>query len=253
MVLCHRLLGIGPNLSTKDAELIAFRVGEYHPRRVTLPDIGPPSTEGKETFDFCGLIDRTEVRMESVLACLLLRNRHEQQARQPIWSRPDLELVRGVAHDNPAQGLGPPSTKRDRIVSVDDDLLPNEIHVAHSARSVSQADPPCRVSRIAFAAAAAAIGGAYLRPKPMVVPDAEAVDEVAVPVHRAKRNLLSASSLSGAAPATEREPAEQSLGRALVGRRDDVVIATKSGERRFDPAAGLASTSFPTTRPTLAP
>jgi hypothetical protein len=48
--------------ATKDAELIAFRVGEYHPRRVTLPDIGPPSTEGKETFDFCGLIDRTEVR-----------------------------------------------------------------------------------------------------------------------------------------------------------------------------------------------
>jgi hypothetical protein len=60
----------------------------------------------------------------------------------PIRSRPDLELVRGVAHDNPSQGLGPPSTKRDRIVSVDDDLLPNEIHVAHSARSVSQADPP---------------------------------------------------------------------------------------------------------------
>jgi hypothetical protein len=145
VVLCHRLLGIGPNPSTKDAKLIAFRVGEYHPRRVTLPDIGPPSTEGKETFDFCGLIDRTEVRMESVLACLLLRNRHEQQARHPIRSRPDLELVRGVAHDNPAQGLGPPSTKRDRIVSVDDDLLPNEIHVAHSARSVSQADPPAGV------------------------------------------------------------------------------------------------------------
>src|SRR5688572_4329147 len=81
VVLCRRLLGIGANPSTKDAELIAFRVGEYHPRRVTLPDIGPPSTEGKETFDFCGLIDRTEVRMESVLACLLLRNRHEQQAR----------------------------------------------------------------------------------------------------------------------------------------------------------------------------
>ena len=44
----------------------------------------------------------------------------------------------------------------------------------------------------------------------------------------------------GAPPATEREPAEQLLGRALVGRRDDVVIATKSGERRFDPAAGLS-------------
>ena len=72
--------------------------------------------------------------MESVLACLLLRNRHEQQARHPIRSRPDLEFFRGVAHDNPAQGLGPPSTKRDRIMSVDDNLLPNEIHVAHSAR-----------------------------------------------------------------------------------------------------------------------
>ena len=81
VVLCRPLLGIGPNASTKDAELIAFGVGEYHPRRVTLPDIGPPSTEGKETFDFCGLIDRTEARMESVLACLLLRNRHEQQPR----------------------------------------------------------------------------------------------------------------------------------------------------------------------------
>jgi hypothetical protein len=145
VVLCGWLLGIGPNSSPKDAELIAFRVGEYHPRRVTLPDIGPPSTEGKETFDFCGLIDRTEVKMESVLACLLLRNRHEQQARHPIRSRPDPELVRGVAHDNPAQGLGPPSTKRNRIVSVNDDLLLNEIHVAHYARSVSQADRPTDV------------------------------------------------------------------------------------------------------------
>ena len=81
--------------------------------------------------------------MESVLACLLLRNRHEQQARHPIRSRrPDLELVRGVAHDNPSQGLGPPSTKRARIMSSDDDLLPNEIHIAHSATSVSQADAP---------------------------------------------------------------------------------------------------------------
>ena len=41
VVQCHRLLRIGPNPSTNDAELIAFRVGEYRPRRVTLPDIGP--------------------------------------------------------------------------------------------------------------------------------------------------------------------------------------------------------------------
>jgi 1-deoxyxylulose-5-phosphate synthase len=44
----------------------------------------------------------------------------------------------------------------------------------------------------------------------------------------------------GVPPAAEREPAEQILGRALAGRREDVVISTKSGERRFDPAAGLS-------------
>ena len=114
VVLGRRLLGIGPNPSTKDAEFIAFRVGQDHPRRVALPDIGPPSTEGKETFDFCGLIDRTEVKMESVLACLLLRNRHEQQARHPIRSRPDLELVRGVAHDNPAPTIDQARPDRER-------------------------------------------------------------------------------------------------------------------------------------------
>jgi aryl-alcohol dehydrogenase-like predicted oxidoreductase len=45
---------------------------------------------------------------------------------------------------------------------------------------------------------------------------------------------------SGAPPASEREAAEEILGRALEGRRDEVVLATKSGERRFDPDAGLS-------------
>ena len=44
----------------------------------------------------------------------------------------------------------------------------------------------------------------------------------------------------GAPPSAEREPAGQIFGRALGGRPYDVVIATKSGERRFDPAAGLS-------------
>jgi len=44
----------------------------------------------------------------------------------------------------------------------------------------------------------------------------------------------------GAPPAAERESAEEILGRALAGHRDEVVLATKSGERRFDTAAGLS-------------
>jgi aryl-alcohol dehydrogenase-like predicted oxidoreductase len=44
----------------------------------------------------------------------------------------------------------------------------------------------------------------------------------------------------GAPPASKRESAEEILGRSLAGRRDEVVLATKSGERRFDPDAGLS-------------
>jgi len=44
----------------------------------------------------------------------------------------------------------------------------------------------------------------------------------------------------GAPPAAERESAEEILGRVLAGRREEVVLATKCGERRFDPAAGLS-------------
>ncbi|WP_430645523.1 aldo/keto reductase [Agromyces sp. GXS1127] len=44
----------------------------------------------------------------------------------------------------------------------------------------------------------------------------------------------------GAPPSSERASAEEILGRALAGRRDEVVLATKCGERRFDPDAGLS-------------
>ncbi|MDT0317084.1 aldo/keto reductase [Streptomyces millisiae] len=49
---------------------------------------------------------------------------------------------------------------------------------------------------------------------------------------------LSVFDQSGAA--ADREPAEVILGRALEGRRDEVVLATKSGERRLGPGAGLS-------------
>lgn len=45
---------------------------------------------------------------------------------------------------------------------------------------------------------------------------------------------------AGAPPASERESAEEILGRALDGRRDDVVLSSKSGERRWDANAGLS-------------
>ena len=71
VVLCRPLIGIGPNLVHEGCRTHCLQGRRVPPRRVTLPDIGPPSTEEKETFDLCGLIDRTKVKMESVLACLL--------------------------------------------------------------------------------------------------------------------------------------------------------------------------------------
>jgi hypothetical protein len=62
------------------------------------------------------------------------------------------------------QVLSPPSTKRDRIVSVDDDLLPNEISVEHSATSVSQADPSTDAEPSYAGPALVAIGDRDLDP-----------------------------------------------------------------------------------------
>jgi aryl-alcohol dehydrogenase-like predicted oxidoreductase len=82
-----------------------------------------------------------------------------------------------------------------------------------------------------------------------VAPDAQEAERVVGAALDAGINFFDTANVYGASPtfdrpgarpAAEREPAEQILGRALAGRRDDVVIATKSGERRFDSAAGLS-------------
>ena len=82
-----------------------------------------------------------------------------------------------------------------------------------------------------------------------VAPDAQEAERVVQAALGAGINFFDTANVYGATPtfdrpgappAGEREPAEQILGRALAGRRDDVVVATKCGERRFDPAAGLS-------------
>ena len=75
-----------------------------------------------------------------------------------------------------------------------------------------------------------------------VAPDAQEADRVVGAALDAGINFFDTANVYGATPtfdrpgappAAEREPAEQILGRALAGRRYDVVLATKSGERRF--------------------
>jgi len=82
-----------------------------------------------------------------------------------------------------------------------------------------------------------------------VAPDGQDAERVVDAALDLGINFFDTANVYGASPtfdrpgvpsAAEREPAERILGRALAGRRDDVVIATKSGERRFDPVAGLS-------------
>lgn len=113
---------------TKDAELVALRVGQDDPLALTLPDIDPSSSRSDQAVDFGGLVDRAEIRMPPVLAHLRLRDRHEQQTRQLVGCRPDLEFIIGFGHDDPAQSRGPPSSESNRIARVDDDLLPGQVH-----------------------------------------------------------------------------------------------------------------------------
>lgn len=82
-----------------------------------------------------------------------------------------------------------------------------------------------------------------------VAPDASEAERVVGAALDSGINFFDTANVYGSTPtfdrlgvpaAADREPAEEILGRALVGRRDDVVLATKCGERRFDPAAGLS-------------
>lgn len=82
-----------------------------------------------------------------------------------------------------------------------------------------------------------------------VAPSSEDADAVVGAALDAGVNFFDTANVYGNTPifdrpghpaASERESAEEILGRALRGRRDEVVLATKSGERRWDPDAGLS-------------
>lgn len=80
-----------------------------------------------------------------------------------------------------------------------------------------------------------------------VVPRAQEAEEVVHAALDAGVNFFDTANVYGSlsvfdqpGASADREPAELILGRALEGRRDEAVIATKSGERRLGPGAGLS-------------
>ena len=140
---CSPGLGSSSSTTAKYAELVPLWVGQHHPRRIHLTDIGPTCAETDETPDLSFLVVGPEVQMQSILDLLGLYDRCEDQARDLISARTNLELVWVVVNDHPAERLEPPATERNRILSVDDRLLPVEAHAAtiRALRSASLRTP----------------------------------------------------------------------------------------------------------------
>jgi len=112
----------------QDAELVALRIGQHHPRNLTLPDIDTRRAEGDQSIDLCLLVIRTQVKVEAVLNHLGRFDGYEQDPRQPIDLWLDLEHRWAIIDHHPPQRLAPPATKCHRVMRSDDDLFPLETH-----------------------------------------------------------------------------------------------------------------------------
>ena len=85
------------------AELIAFWIGEYDPRHLSLSDVDARRSECHKAIDLPVAVNGTKVKMESILAGLLLRHSDEQQTGKSIGRRADLNDVRRLVYDHPTQ------------------------------------------------------------------------------------------------------------------------------------------------------
>lgn len=108
------------------AEFVAFGIGEDDPRfRVGLTHVDTARSEREEASHLGGLIIGAEIEVQSILHGLRLRIDAEEKSGQLIRGLPDLDLVLVLIDDDPVKCLGPPPSKTQRIVGVDDELFPN--------------------------------------------------------------------------------------------------------------------------------
>lgn len=94
---------------TEHAELVSFGIGQDGPGLVTLAHVRRPRTQGEQTTDLGILVDRTKVEMEAILDRLAFWHAYEQEARQAVGGRTNLELVARLVHDDPSERLLPPA------------------------------------------------------------------------------------------------------------------------------------------------
>ena len=85
-------------------------------------------SERDESVNFGGLIVRTKIDMQTVLALLGFINSQEQDPWKTIWPWLNLKDRRVVVDDDPPERFAPPPTQRTRVRRGDNDLLPLKAH-----------------------------------------------------------------------------------------------------------------------------
>jgi hypothetical protein len=115
----------------KDAELVAFGVGQHDPRSIPLADVHAPRAVRDQTRHLGILVIRAKVEMESTLGLLALFKPDEVQPRRAFRLRADLELVCRSVDDDPTKRVGPPLPQGHRIRRVDNHLFPFQGHRAN--------------------------------------------------------------------------------------------------------------------------
>ena len=115
----------------KDAELVAFGVGQHDPGSIPLADVHPPCAMSDQPGHLGVLVIGPEVEVQSALGLLGLIEPDEIQPRHAIRRRADLELVSRGVDDNPTKGVGPPLPQGHRIQRVDNYLFPFQSHRAN--------------------------------------------------------------------------------------------------------------------------
>lgn len=108
--------------------MVAFRVGQHHPRNVALPDVHTRCSERDQSFNFGGLIVGTKIDMQTVTVLLWFIDGQEQDPRQSVWLWLNLEHRRIVVDDNPSECFAPPATERSRVSGGHHDLFPLKAH-----------------------------------------------------------------------------------------------------------------------------
>src|SRR3954447_16564244 len=117
----------------KNAELVAFGVGQHDPGSIPLADVHPPRAMSDQPSHLGVLVIRPEVEVQSALGLFGLIEPHEVQPRHTIRLLADLELVSRGVDDNPAERVGPPLAQGHWIHRVDNYLLPIQGHRANLA------------------------------------------------------------------------------------------------------------------------